>query len=488
LTRNLTLDVRYVGTLSRKTQGTLNLNTNTVFYNQELFDALSAARKGENPKLLDDMMMGLRLPGVSTNYGTTSGLVNGVDAFGGGQLRMSTSTRTALANGDFNSLANTLQSTALGLNGIAGLQSAGQPNNATGVVVRNGCNRIANGVTGVTGTGTQAGVTVPNVQTRCLPENYLISNPQLNGATYTGNLGHQNYHSLQTQIQMRPVQGISFQGTWSWAKSLGTPGSGYTDPLNRDLDYSQGGGNFVTSEPRHTFRMNGTFELPVGPNKLFFGNSSGWAARLIERWSTSIILNMQTGTPFSVTGAQTMRYGNGRYVATPLWQIPQGQSPEFTGGANGQNAFYYGNTFSSAPDPQCTDLGYVAQTADVVSGTTQPNPLRSFCTLEGLSTAQGMVLVNTHPGEIGTLGTGNMEGLGSWTLNANIGKTFMLTESKQLTVRIDGTNILNHPVPSAPSFDATETGFFGGPPIRFGQISGKGGSPRNLQAQVRLTF
>jgi hypothetical protein len=78
---------------------------------------------------------------------------------------------------------------------------------------------------------------------------------------------------------------------------------------------------------------------------------------------------------------------------------PARQSPEFTGGANGANAFYYGNTFSSAPDPQCADVGYVAQTADTTSGTTQPSPLRAFCTLEGLSTPQGMVLVNAHPGE-----------------------------------------------------------------------------------------
>ena len=141
------------------------------------------------------------------------------------------------------------------------------------------------------------------------------------------------------------------------------------------------------------------------------------------------------------------------------------------------------NTFSSAPDPQCTDVGYVAQTADTLT-TGTVNPLRSFCTLEGLSTAQGMVLVNPHPGEYGNIAPGQFEGIGSWTLNANIGKTFRLTESKQLTVRVDATNILNHPVPGVPSFDATE-GIFSG---RFGQISGKGGSPRNLQAQLRLTF
>jgi len=488
LTRNLTLDVRYVGTLSRKTQGTLNLNTNTVYHNPELFSALEAARRGENPKLLDDMLMGLRLPGVSTSYGSTQGMVNGVDAFGGGQLRMSTAApfgsfvnlRGMLANGDYQALANLLMSgtTGGGVFATAGGLQPGAPTNAVGGLLRNGCNRIANGVTTV-GTGTS---TVNNVHTRCFPENYLISNPQLNGASYLANVGSQNYHSLQVQVSLRPVQGMSFQSTYAWAKSLGIPGSGYTDPLNRDFDYSVGGGNFVTSEPTHVFRMNGTFELPFGPNKVLFGNSSGWVARMIERWSTSLILNMQTGTPFSVTGAGTMRYGGARYNATQLWQIPKGQSPVFSGGANGQNAFYYGNTFSSAPDPQCADAGYVAQTADTVSSGTAPTPLRSFCTLEGLSTAQGLVLVNPHPGEYGNIAPGNMEGIGSWTLNANIGKTFRLSESKQLIVRMDATNILNHPAPNPPSFDATEAF------SRFGQISGKGGTRRNFQASLRLTF
>ena len=90
LTRLMTLDVRYVGTLARKQSGSLNLNTSTVDHNPELFAAFDAARRGENPKLLDDMLMGLRLPGVSTAYGSTTGMVNGVDAFGGAQLRMST--------------------------------------------------------------------------------------------------------------------------------------------------------------------------------------------------------------------------------------------------------------------------------------------------------------------------------------------------------------------------------------------------------------
>ena len=49
-------------------------------------------------------------------------------------------------------------------------------------------------------------------------------------------------------------------------------------------------------------------------------------ARLIERWQTSFILNMGTGTPASVGGAGTMRYGNPRYDVTSYWKLPHGHA------------------------------------------------------------------------------------------------------------------------------------------------------------------
>jgi hypothetical protein len=48
--------------------------------------------------------------------------------------------------------------------------------------------------------------TAQNIPTQCFPENYLISNPQLSGATYNANLGRNNYHSLQVQFTMRPLR------------------------------------------------------------------------------------------------------------------------------------------------------------------------------------------------------------------------------------------------------------------------------------------
>jgi hypothetical protein len=134
-----------------------------------------------------------------------------------------------------------------------------------------------------------AGVRIEH-PTRCFAEDYLAANPQVSTATYNGNFGRSNYHALQVGFTLRPTQGFSIQSTYSWAKAMQLPGSGYTDPLMREIDRVR------SVDQLHNLRTNGTVELPIGPNKLFFGNSSGWVARLIERWQTSFILNMSNGS------------------------------------------------------------------------------------------------------------------------------------------------------------------------------------------------
>ena len=51
---SLTIDVRYIGTLSRKQIGTKNLNANNWISNG-LKDAFNSARAGQDSALLDDL-------------------------------------------------------------------------------------------------------------------------------------------------------------------------------------------------------------------------------------------------------------------------------------------------------------------------------------------------------------------------------------------------------------------------------------------------
>ena len=50
-----------------------------------------------------------------------------------------------------------------------------------------------------------------------------------------------------------------------------------------------------------------------------------------------------------------------------------------------------------------------------------------------------------------------MNSFGTVFLDGNIQKTFRLTESKSLSIRVDATNILNHPQLNSPNFTVGAT-------------------------------
>jgi hypothetical protein len=267
-------------------------------------------------------------------------------------------------------------------------------------------------------------------------------------------------------MTLRPTYGLSFQGTYIWSKALSVPTAGYTNPADRQKDYTLSG-NHVS----HDFRSNGTFELPLGPNKLFFGNSTGWIARAIERWQTSFIVNFSTGGPTSLT-AGNMMYGNGIADVVGPFELRQGDVEWGAPGGSGQLVGnYFGNgVYGKVVDPQCRDGVIAAE-------------LRNFCTLQAVTLASTgeIVLQNPQPGSRGTIGRQTIELPGTWAFDANIGKTFRISESKSVQVRVDATNILNHPNAGTPSLSINSQN-----PL--GYIGSKGNSHREFKAMLRLTF
>src|SRR5437667_1706243 len=84
VTSKLTLDLRYIGTLSRKLQGNMDLNAPNFLYNG-LKEAFDAARSGGESPLLDQMFAGLNIGGTGCNGvpgSATCGPVGGADVAG----------------------------------------------------------------------------------------------------------------------------------------------------------------------------------------------------------------------------------------------------------------------------------------------------------------------------------------------------------------------------------------------------------------------
>jgi hypothetical protein len=297
ITSNLSLDVKYIGTLSRKLQGTQNVNLPN-FMTNGLLQAFDSARAGGESTLLDKVFAPVR--------GTQSGAtyLRNAQSFSdwAPAVGVYTFMRNDLANGNYANIAQVIN--YMGSTPGQMLRDAG------------------------------------------FPENFIKTNPQFNNANYLTNSDRANYHSFQAQVTLRPVHGISFTGTYTWSKNLGVTGTP-TDPLNRIGDYTMLAGN-----RSHVFVTYGTFDLPFGPGQKLGGNSHGVLARLIEQWQGSWILNLRSGNPLSITAAN-MLYGNGVPDLVGNFDYDSVGVKWDHGAANGN---YFANGYTAVADPQCSSI------------------------------------------------------------------------------------------------------------------------------------
>jgi hypothetical protein len=297
---NMTLDVRYIGTLTRKSTGSLNVNLPN-FMTNGLLEAFNSARAGGESALLDQMFEGLTAPGVSgAEHLRTAYMI-------APQIFAYTPPSTLLARGDYQGLANLLNATSANCG-------------------YNGC-----------------------LMDKMGAQNFIKANPQFNNSTLYSNYGSSNYHGLQAQFTLRPTHGVSFQGTYTWSRNLGY-GVGTTDPRNARADYA-----LLASHRSHTFTTYGSIDLPFGQNRAFFNSSPTVVNYIIGDWQVSWTGNLSTGRPTSIVG-YNMLYGSG----TPdLVGTFDNNSP----GVYWESGSLAGNTFGDkyikVRDPQCSDTSIV---------------------------------------------------------------------------------------------------------------------------------
>ena len=368
---HLTLDARYIGTLTRKNFDSFDLNAPN-FLTNGLKQAFDLARAGKDSDLLDRMFNGINIAGPG--FGPVG------PGMGALELRSNSTLNSNLANGNYAALAGQ----------IAQLNySSFNPGNESLPPV-------------------PAGVNGAVLRLNKFPENFILTNPQFgcssgctSGAvTLLTNGGQSNYHSLQVLQTLRNISGFNFQTSYTWSKELGidpnsTPNGvamgGFTDPRNQHADYT-----LLRTNRTHVLRTYGSFDLPVGPGKSLAGNSHGVLARLIEGWQTSWIVNLQSGAPLTMT-AQSMLYRLGTPDQVRPFDFKGAQGVQWANGAN--SGLYFGDIFKKVADPQC--------------GAIDPS-LKPFCTLQAVADKSGnIILQNPQPGTRGNVGLNTIEGGGN---------------------------------------------------------------------------
>ncbi len=438
---SLTVDVRYIGTLSRKGVTTVNLNEDNWLRNG-LKEAFDSARTGGESALLNQL-----IPPGSLNFGGTG---TGAD-----QLRSYSGTSTMLAQGNYDGLANYLAST----NG----NYFGLPSGVNGELVR------------------RSG----------LGENFIWTNRQFGTATYYLNRTSTNYHSMQAQVTLRPTHGLNFTSTYTWARTLGYNAT--SDPLDPRADYGIAGNHRA-----HQLTTYGTYNLPLGgPNGYLFRDSSGWVKRLAEGWQLSWVSSLSSGIPYSVSSLATMYGGSAVDLVRPDLFNPK--DGHVTWDPDARNGYFFGERYVRVNDPTCDVVYNVAPPPAYPGQVTRS--LQQICQdgFKALALADDpttIVMQRAMPGRRGTFNNNQLTSPGRWSLDMAVSKDITIMEGKSINFRVDVNNILNHPTPSgsAPSSYDQRTYAAGAPDgsltstaTPFGYIGYKVGH-RVFSAKIRVSF
>jgi len=229
--------------------------------------------------------------------------------------------------------------------------------------------------------------------------------------------------------------------------------------------------------------------LPFGPKGLFLKSNNGIASRLLQSWQMSWVMSMSSGTPINWTSTNSMLYGTGvpDQVGNFPWNKVGYWWPKNAGWGN-----IIQNSLKFVDDPQKADKRAGFGHVTTVDG------LNDQCTLFAAADANGnIILQNPLPGTRGNFGFNRIYGLGSWNTDMALSKAVKITEGKSIQVRVDVTNIFNHPTPGG-SATATTPGavtyYSSNPSLNLagsgtyiGDLQAKVGQ-RSFQARIRFDF
>jgi len=234
-----------------------------------------------------------------------------------------------------------------------------------------------------------------------------------------------DYHSLQTKLDRKFRNGLLVTTSYTFGRGRnytgGDSNSGIATPSDFERSWARG-----DNDRKHLWAQSFVWELPAGRNKRWL--SQGPLMWVLGDWQLSGIFNAASGTPinFNAPGGTLLMPGN--------TQRPNASGKPAVIGDIGSNAFWFDTSVFTAP-------------AQNTWGNVRRNDL--------------------------------LDGPGYWVLDMAIAK-WIRWGTKQLEIRADGYNALNHPQFNNPG------GGFGS--ATFGRITGVtgAGTSSNTERQIRF--
>ncbi|MDZ4802988.1 MAG: TonB-dependent receptor [Bryobacteraceae bacterium] len=235
-----------------------------------------------------------------------------------------------------------------------------------------------------------------------------------------------DYNSLQVTFSKRYAKGVTFEGSYTWAKTLDT-GTSYQDSYN-----VQGFRSVSGQHVPQRLVFSGVYELPVGRGRLLGSNMSKVADAVIGGWQVNGIYTLQSGGSLSMSASNTAGLFN-----ETIRPNTNGTNANIRVDAHDRLDKWFDTSVFSQPAP--FTLGNVGQTiAD---------------------------LQNHHINN----------------LDLSVFKVFNVTEKAKLQFRGEAFNAANRV-----RFGSPNTNVNGG--SNFGRVTSQSNDPRQLQFGLKLLF
>ncbi|WP_318523817.1 TonB-dependent receptor [Edaphobacter sp.] len=291
--------------------------------------------------------------------------------------------------------------------------------------------------------------------------------PDLSGIGTIHFGGVSTYNSLQTKVEKRLSNGLSFLTTYTWAHALDDTSSagGLSTAIgDRNMVLIPFIDEFTNSvyDVRNRFTLNGNYQLPFGVGREHL-DRPGVLNELAGGWSASATWVAQSGTPFTAQQTQSTAAGGSArpfQVGDPyaIGGTPDvANNPSLAGYTcptqtrTRENWFNPCSFANPLPGYQICNVGQPV-------GSTNPNapgPCQYAAPVTDEATA-----IKLLGGKQNT-----MYGPGYYGVNMSIFKNFTTWREQYLQFRADGFNVLNHPTLANPANTTinTQAGLITGP-------------------------
>lgn len=241
------------------------------------------------------------------------------------------------------------------------------------------------------------------------------------------------YDGLQVELVKRYSHGLSFTANYTYSLAEDTTseatavGAGDSNQLGPDTKYAKGYSRFHTP---HRFTLYGSYVVP------FWKDRRDIVGQIFGGWQVSGTLKLASGTPFTVTQSALDLNFDGFGEARPV----------------------------------ILDRSIIGNSVDDPDKSTQQLPASAFRSTTIFDTIDMIVGRNTFFGD------------GLFNVDLGLYKSFKVTESKKLDVRLQVFNLLNTVQYGFPTTDITNA--------NFGRILGVSSTyiPRTAQISVRFQY